>query len=521
MKRMLTKALLCLAAGVALVSCDKDFNEIGSDFVGDDHFGLTAKSYPVVAYGQKVNAVQSNNLPINSLGIYNHPVFGKTTASFVTQIELLNQNPTWGENPQVTKVELTVPYFATRTDFDSDTGNSTYALDSIFGSGKINLKVFESNYFLRDLDPSTGFQQFQRYYTDQGPDFDANHGIQLNDEASPAQNDEFFFDPAEVLVYETNDEGEQVVTERLAPRMRLNLNKSFFQEKIFGASAAGQLVNNNQFKQYFKGLYFKVIPAASNPDGGALAMMNFKQGKISVTYEVGPADAREEKTYVINLTGNTVNLLENADNTQYASAVANADPVNGDSKIYLKGGMGAVAVVKIFQGDGDGDGIDDLEFLKNENILVNDASLTFTVDRTVMPDGQPNPLRVFLYDINNKRPLIDYSADVTTVSGNPQKNKYIHDGIYDKVTDRYRIRLTNHVRNLVNRDSTNVTLGLAITSDINNAGMARLRQDNAVLNSVVPVTSVIDPRGTVLYGSNLPVADPKRVQLKIYYSKPN
>lgn len=521
MKRILSKALLLVATGLALVSCDKEFNEIGSDFVGDNHFDLQSKTFPVVAFNQKANAVQSNNLPINSLGIYNHPVFGKTTASFVTQVELLNVNPTWAENPQVTKVELTVPYFADRTAFDSETGTSTYELDSIFGSGKINLKVYESNYFLRDLDPATGFQQSQKYYSDQGPEFDASAGQQLNDDPNPAQNSEFFFDPAEIQITTTNDEGEQVVTERLAPRMNLLLNKAFFQEKIFGASASGQLVNNNQFKQYFKGLYFKVSPAASNPDGGSLAQLNFKQGKITITYLAGPETDREERTYVINLTGNTVNLLENAENPAYANAVLNPNMVQGDDRLYLKGGSGSVAVLKILQGDSDGDGIDDLEYLKNEGILINDASLTFTVDRSAFPDGQPNPYRIYLYDINNKRPLIDYSADVTTVSGDSQKNKYIHDGIYNKGADTYRIRLTNHIRNLVNLDSTNVSLGLAVTSDINNIGMSRLRQENATLNNHVPVTKIMDPRGTVLYGSNLPAGDPKRVELKIFYTKPN
>lgn len=521
MKKLFFKTLLGIAVISLLFSCDKDFNEIGSDFVGDDHFNLLSKTFPVITFDQNTHAVQSNNLPINSLGILNHPVFGKTTASFVTQLELLNINPTFGENPVITKVELTVPFFARRTDFDSETGNSTYELDSVYGSGKINLKVFESNYFLRDYDPATGFQQLQKYYSDQGADFDNNIGVQLNDDASATQNSAFFFNPAEVILYDTDDNGNQIVKERLAPRISLNLNKDFFQNKIFGPTAAGQLANNNQFKQYFKGLYFKVMPSEADPEANAWAMLNFKQGKITISYQVGPSDAREDKNYVINMTGNTVNLFENIDNTDYLSAITNSDAINGDSKLYLKGGEGSVAVIKILQGDGDGDGIDDLDFLKNENMLINDASITFTVDRTILPETANNPYRVLLYDINNKRPIVDYVTDVTTVSGNPQKNKFIHDGIYNKVTDRYRIRLTNHIRNLVDRDSMNVTLGLAITNDINNTGMARLRQDNTTLNQVIPVTSVMDPRGTVLYGGNLPADDPKRVTLKIYYSKPN
>ena len=40
---------------------------------------------------------------------------------------------------------LYVPYFATKVTTNETTGNSTYTLDSIVGSGKIKLDVFRSN----------------------------------------------------------------------------------------------------------------------------------------------------------------------------------------------------------------------------------------------------------------------------------------------------------------------------------------------------------------------------------------
>lgn len=504
-------SVLAVVLGLAFVACDKDFNEIGSDFVGDDHFNLESVTVPLVAYDVKAGAVQSNNLPVNPLGIYNHSVFGKTTASFVTQVQLISGNPSFDENPEVTRVELTVPYFSHRTEFDSETGVTTYKLDSIYGEGKINLKVYESTYYLRDFDPASNFTQAQKYYSDQSVDFDGNHGIQLNDDTSAAQNDEFFFDSAEVLTYRTNSDGEQVIDKRLAPMMKLNLNKDFFQEKIFGSSASGQLVNNNQFQQYFKGLYFKVSHAASNPTGGALSMINFKQGKITIYYKAGEGDERDdEKTFVLNLTGNSVSLLENEDNPTYLAGVTNSDPILGDSRLYLKGGSGSVGVIKIPQ--------EDIDQLKNQNLLINDASIFITVDRTVLPEDAPNPFRIYIYDINKKQPLIDYIADATEFVSKPQKNKYIHDGIYNKASDKYRIRITNHIRDLVDKDSTNVNLGIAITSDIRNYGMMKTRTDNAELNNSVPLTKITDPRGTVVYGST-PEAGENRMYLKIYYTR--
>ncbi len=79
---------------VLFASCDKDFNEIGTDIISDDHFGFEKYTdASIVAFNQKLGPIASNNLEINSLGIYNNPAFGKTTASFVTQLELVTSNP--------------------------------------------------------------------------------------------------------------------------------------------------------------------------------------------------------------------------------------------------------------------------------------------------------------------------------------------------------------------------------------------------------------------------------------------
>ena len=68
--------------------------------------------------------------------------------------------------------------------------------------------------------------------------------------------------------------------------MRLKLRNQFFQDKLFGAGASGKLANNNAFKEYFRGLYFKVDNSAISPNQGSLALLNIRLGKIIVTYNV-------------------------------------------------------------------------------------------------------------------------------------------------------------------------------------------------------------------------------------------
>ncbi|HTG66306.1 MAG TPA: DUF4270 family protein, partial [Flavobacterium sp.] len=146
------KIILIAISVVFFTSCDKDFNTIGGDLVGDEHFGLERSTYNVLSYNQKIGPVQSNNLPVNPLGIYEDPVFGTTTASFATQVVLASVNPTIGANPEIESVVLNIPYFSTLTNTDATSGDNTYRLDSIYGpeTGKIKLSVYENGYYMRD-----------------------------------------------------------------------------------------------------------------------------------------------------------------------------------------------------------------------------------------------------------------------------------------------------------------------------------------------------------------------------------
>lgn len=168
------------------------------------------------------------------------------------------------------------------------------------------------------------------------------------------------------------------------------------------------------------------------------------------------------------------------------------------------------------------------EQLINENVLINEANLLFYVDSTGFTyDSIPN--RVYLYDLTNKRPLYDYYTDGST-SSNTKYNKLIYDGILrkDSVGNYfYRIRLTNHINNLVKHaDSTNVKLGLVLTDDINTVTNQKLKRQftsGTTTVTTTPTANTITPLGVKLYGPNIPQGDPdykKRLRLQIFYTKP-
>ncbi|MCF6129356.1 DUF4270 domain-containing protein [Flavobacterium sp. AS60] len=602
-KSFLRPILIVGLITIIFASCDKDFNELGTDIVGDNHFGFEVDStLTVKAYNQKLGAIASNNLPINPLGFYSNPAFGTTQANFVTQVELSSINPVFNNTdttlyedlPVIDSVILDIPYFKTLEKANSN-GINDYVLDSIYGAkpydqtpatanSKFKLSVYQSNYFLRDLDPAQSLTEQQLFYTDQNSLIDNNKipvllnnapltdpptGTEGTHNADGRENENFYFDKREhkLTTYETDGVTKKYT--RYAPSMRLHLRTDVFYDKILNAPS-GQLANNTLFKNYFRGIYFKT----ENANPGNMAMINFKAGKITIYYKedkitpdnVTTTDVNEyrkerlSKTFALNLSGNTISLLENSnENIDYLNA---ANSTQEASRIYLKGGQGAMAVIDLFGStdlkgyvlndnynenlpisstnqkyiltgpNGVSDEIDDIKF---NGWLINEANLIFYVDKSAMSNfpitgDQPvEPNRIFLYDLTNKNVLVDYSYDYTSNGVTPKFSKFIHDGIIstEDVNDgrgergkRYRIRITNYVRNLIKNDSTNVRLGLSVTENINSIGLSKLRTPNANFDSA-PSMSVLSQLGTVLYGTSPVVPDDKKLKLKIYYTKPN
>ena len=587
---------------MVFISCDQDFNTIGSDLVGDEHFDFSTHEAQLKAYSVKTNEVQTNNLPINPLGIYNNPYFGVTKANFVSQVSLFTTQPKFGTNVQIENVILYVPFFSTVETTNAD-GSKVYALNSVYGANKeskMKLSVFENGYYLNEYNPLDNFQTAQRYFSDgsangtsinfenlkRGNDGSGNsvqNGTRLNDSPNAAENDQFFFNKAEIIVYNTklntttgileyvdannvvlanqNDPSLRVVKERLAPGIYLSLNKTYFKKRILEAGSAN-LFNNIEFKQYFKGLYFKIEQLPG--EQGAMAMFNFSNAKLNVNYSsvdegATAGTAATSKTYVLNLGlnsgANSVSLQDYSYSGAYDAGLSATNQVTGqNSKLYLKGGKGSVVYIDVF---GDADVLkpvngqlvaganqipDELDQLRLKGWLINEAYLELYIDKTAMAGAnQLEAERLYLFDATNQKALVDYSADATTNS-NAKFNKLIFGGIIerDDTTDKkgikYKIRITQQINNIINSTDTNlnknVKLGLTVTENINYSNNYYYKSPFDVNNTPTissddieyfPLASIMEQQGVVLHGTNpsAPADASKKLKLVIHYTKPN
>lgn len=540
-KKIALKNLFILAVLMtAFIACDKDFVSLDSDISGQNNFQVADINYEVIAYTNKLQPIQTNNLPSNLLGHYKDLVYGTTTANVVTQLSPSTYDPKFPEKVRLDSVVLTIPYFSTSKGIENEV--TSYRLDSVYGDGSINFKVYENTYFLRNFDPNAGFDQPQKYYSDRS--LSSGNQIPLTSLRGRELKDSINFKPSDKEIRLKN--GDEIT--RMAPALRFKMDTLFWKEKIILKEGDPVLSNVNNFQNYFRGLYFETEAA---DDNGTMFMLNFGDTNANITlhYSSPGTTAEAERvigSYVLKFpqfnsnsstpSNNLINFLEN----DFTLPIPEGNPTTGDERLYLKGGEGSVAVINLFGGsdiDTDEGTMTAFEEFKNGYVqtdatgkfvkakrLINEANLVFYVDQELTRGQEPD--RIYLYDAKNNIPLADYSFDS---ADNARAN---HLGRLQRVSDddtskgvKYKIKITEHIKNLLMKDSTNVSLGLAVSTNVNVEGATTqgsvLTPSSSSINKI-PVSSILSPKGTVLFGNNTSATNEnKKLYLEIFYTEPN
>lgn len=542
------------------ISCEKDFASIDSDVVNSDNatnFDTDFFEFPVRTYNKKIAPFQTNGLPVNLFGFYNDPVYGSSNINFVGQMTPTAYDPTFGDNVVIDSVVLTMPYFSRNIETDED-NNKTYLIDSIYGDTPIKLSVYKNNFFLRDFNPDLEFDATQKYFSNGTSS--SSDVINVSDLEGQLlyQNDEFLPSADEIRLtsIELDENGDPVLDEddnpvsiislRQSPAIRVlldNPNDTFWQELIFDKEGEIELSNENNFVNHFRGLYLKAEAMGVN---GTMMLLNLSTSITNITIyytsDIENTDdtgtdtevETEAGQFVMNFSGNGVSLYDNNFIT-----IPDGDVVNGDETIYLKGGEGSMAIVELFKGtveDENGNQVDAFEHFKNsfredngddtftQKRLINEAYLEFYVNQDIMEGDEPD--RIYLFDPERETGLLDYFLD-QSASDTQVNAKILHleplqrvDNESDGEGIKYKIRITEHLNNIIIRDSSNTKLGLVVTTNVNTIEnySSKNEDDNEGILQI-PAGTILSPRGTVLYGNN--TSSEKRVKLTIYYTEPD
>ena len=587
------------------ISCNKEYNTIGTDFLRSDTFDTNVEYVDVAVKQKRIPPFKSIALPIYQLGKIQDQIFGNRDATFVTQLGLEELNPVFGitsqtkeeegddsniliikENELVVDAYLDIPFYNNTFDSDGDgvideydvdpfdiysdsdgdgladvlersngtdpldpdtdddgildnvdtdtinprQGATVYDIDSLIGNreASFKVKVQELDYFLSTYDPSNNFETFLKYYS--------NDQVIENFTGKVLYDGEVEINTEEIVIYkeddpDTDDIDESTqVKERLTPRLRIPIDKDYMQSKIIDMEGNIDLSNQDNFNLYFKGLFLSAYDF-SDP---LLLILNYADASINIVYEYDRYNRndttddtsddtidREEKTFKLNLTGNQINILKQDPLSPEISKALNSNSEDL-KRVYLRGGEGIMMEIDLFD---DGTGNDILGEIKSNGWLINEANLTMYIDKEAidMSGGIIEPSRLFLYDIESKAPVVDYFIDQSQ-GQKPKDQKAVHSGLIEIDEDRkgikYKIRISEHVKNIIRNDSLNKKLALVVTSDITNAVNTELKNNDEL--EYIPISSVINPLGTILYGPNPePINHDKRFRLELFYTEIN
>ena len=531
---------------ILFTSCEKDFASFDSQVINSDNainFSTGSVEYDLTTRSEMVNPVQTNNLPSFLLGSYNHPQFGKSNSSFVGQMVPSEYNHDFGDNVVLDSVVLTIPYYSRGID-TSEEGDITYEIDSVYGNSPIKISVYRNNFFFRTFDPFSDFDTSQNYFS--------NGSLSVEEIIDSGQLEgellfeieDFVPSSEQINLTELDTSGNPYVAQKIAPALRFKLNnpnENFWESNFFENEGNQVLTNEPNFKEFFRGLYIKTESVSD----GSIMLLNFASSntKLTIHYtsdntnigdsDTGSVDEIEtnQHEYVMNFSGNLINLYEN----ETLVDVGLMDQTNGNENIYLRGGEGIISTLDLFSGmtiGDDGEEISEFDLFKeffydeisDEPIrIINEAYIEFFVNQNFSNDDEPE--RIYLYNYEQNSALIDYFLDqsVSSLTINAKINHLeplIRDSMNDDKGIKYKIRITEHLNNLILRDSTNARLALGVISDVASVQNFKiLGDDSGSENKSLASGVILSPKGTILHG-NLSLDPEKKPKIKIYYTEP-
>ncbi|QIA09803.1 DUF4270 domain-containing protein [Draconibacterium halophilum] len=383
-----------------LVACNNDVNSLGLDLLPEEdliNVRNISVSDKIESYTFTENGIVTSKGGTNLLGTLNDPIFGKTKANYATQFRLTSF-PEFGTNAVVDSVRLYLFY------------------RSVYGDTTTTqqIKVYEMETYL-------------------DPDAEYTQDIDLKSMASDVPLAEFDYTPEVELDSASQDTNYQLLTIPLDNALG---------EKLLNADSL-DMINNDIFLQYFKGLY---LESADVSGEGSLitlhtaATSSFQGSALLVYYNndenMNPEEGEEPDTlsqaYLITQYSSRVSeikhdytgvpFLDNLDQEDVEDDLIYVQPTGGlKSRITVSG----------------------LESWKDSiNMGINKAEIIFHVD-TVASDihnyPPPNEL-LFTFvapDGEEYRP-IDYFFNPTFYGGALDTSDYT-----------YRFNITQHVQRII------------------------------------------------------------------------
>ncbi len=504
--RIFYQSVLSLLLFISLYSCERDIDEVGVNIVDNNVFKTDKYTSDVTAYNQNILKRKANRLNQYLLGVYKNNDFGQIDASIISQMTF-NTTIDFGLNPSIDTIIVNIPYI---TYLDSVNNALKLMLDgigidqdTIINTTPFNLNIYQLETYLNTLDPLDPSQALD-YYTDEDFSFST---LFYSGEFSPNENDTILIvERPEIIIDEEQGiyNKDTILSANSAPSIKIPLDKEYFTNNFLNNPAIFQ--NLATFIEFFKGLYLEASVATDGPEASVLTL-NLLNATMSIYYTNTVDGVRTKQVANFLFGGQTTangltnGITINKYTRDYSGSNAESiipDPIAGDEQLFLQGAAGSIALIDLFTND-------DIEELRSNNWLINNASLIFYIDQTANQSIVPD--RLFVYNYDENRQLPDMIIEGPVVFGgfleyDDNDNPY-----------RYKVNITDYISRV-----------LAINTPIDASKLAV----NVFNLSDLP-TGLLDleikdynwnPKGIIVHGNQSSDIE-KRIKLEITYSEIN
>lgn len=448
-----------------VVSCEKDFTDVGSAIIKNDKFITKKVVFDVEIKQQNITSVDAGNTKITRLGEYLLGIYKKENAKtlhagIVSQLSVpsnLKLNVKKGQTLQPSHLDaviLKIPVKATKF-------GSKLKIDSLLGNPEKNftLNVYRNLTFLNKLNPKNPSKN-NVYLSNSSYKKDP---VKLNKKSvinfNNLVNDTIFIFNRKLNNGSTFKDTLKIVNNKKTnPFIVIELDKNKLKEVIFDKYKDIELSTQDNFNNYFRGIIIEVLG-----NDGSMIPVNLNTSTLRPSIDFIHTSTVTEGS-VVKDTLKTINsfYLNGISNSIYTMS-GNASLANN---VVLQGTAGTVATVKILDQDSDGNGISDLEELRKKNIIVNDAILSFDINTSA--DTLKTPKRLFLHK-NEKNKLGKIIP--TQLSDLFNEGEQIFNGklqLENKKPNNYTFKIRRHVSEVVKGSISNSELTLKVfnTTDL-------------------------------------------------------
>lgn len=282
---------------IIFFSCRKELSTLGLNLQPDSDKinGFTVDTSTIEAYTKKEDSLSTDERTYALLGSYTDPVFGRSDASFMTQIRLSSSNVSFGTTPVADSIVLYLDYHSYYGDTTIPQTISVYEIK--------NDLYIDSTYY-SNLNPEN-------------------------------------YSPQNILITPLTPIKPDYYPHPNDTSLSIKLDYTFAQ-RIISLSAA-ELADNTAFLTAFKGIYLKTDNINS---GGAIIYYDLLSVRSKVTlYYHNDNTVANKFDFLINSSCARVNLFNHDYSTSIITSID--DSLSIDSLLYLQAMSGLMAKIKI------------------------------------------------------------------------------------------------------------------------------------------------------------------------------